>query len=64
MSTNEEKAVITYAEPSYVSYVETLLLAGRVLTVLCSVGDLGKVARDWELESHLITIILDSNTNK
>jgi hypothetical protein len=64
MSTNEDKAAIKYVEPSYESYVETLLLAGRVLTVSCSVGDLDELARDWELERRVINIALEGTINK
>jgi hypothetical protein len=64
MSTNEDTAVLKYAELFYDWYVGKMLLAGRVLSVLCSDVDLDKLDRDWLLERRAIIITLYGNINR
>jgi hypothetical protein len=57
-------ASITYAGWSYEWYVGELPLAGRVLSMLCSVDDVEKLARDWVLESREMAMKLEKNINR
>jgi hypothetical protein len=56
MSDNQDIPVLKYVHPPFERYVDKFLLAGRVLSMLCSEVDADKLARDWLLETQIIII--------
>jgi hypothetical protein len=61
MSANQDEAVIRCAYLSDKRYVEQLLLAGGVFSILCNESDVDIMKSDWLMERAVIITTLSAN---